>query len=262
MVLRVLSAIWALLTPIGHPSQQAAASPSYGERVVRSMHHRFAGKWYKTLTFRQRTTRHGRTPGTPPRVETWYEAASFPGKLRIDIAPLDSMTAFLYVGDSSVVFRHGQRASAQKDRNLLITLGFDVYTQDAGVTIAQLQEAGIDLSKGHEDVWRGKPVIVVGAVTGDTSASQFWIEKDRELFVRLIEMRPESKPGEPPVVFDSEFAQYRPAGTSWVAAECVIKADGKVIQQEEYSDIRTDVRLDPALFDTRTYRRARWIGRS
>jgi hypothetical protein len=260
MLLSFLAAVGALVTPLGHSRQETRGSPTYGERIIRSMHDRYAGRWYKTLTFRQRTTRYGRTPGTPPRFETWYEAASFPGKLRIDIAPLDSMTAFLYVGDSSVAFRHGQRASAQQDRNLLITLGFDVYTQDLGVTIAQLQQAGIDLRKGHEDVWRGKPVIVVGAVKGDTSSSQFWIDKARGLFVRLIEVRPESKPGEPPLVFDSEFARYRPAGTGWVAAECVIKANGRVIQQEEYSDIRTDVRLDPALFDTRTYHRAGWIG--
>jgi hypothetical protein len=258
MVLPFLAAVGVLLTPLG-PSRHVAASPSYGERVIRNMHDRYAGKWYKTLTFSQRTTRYGRTPGTPPRVETWYEAASFPGKLRIDIAPLDSLTAFLYVGDSSVAFRHGQRASAQQDRNLLITLGFDVYTQDADVTIAQLRGAGIDLSKGHEDMWQGTPVIVVGALAGDTSASQFWIEKDRALFVRLIEVRPGSKSGEPPLVFESVFAQYRPAGTGWVAAECVIKVEGRVVQQEEYSDIRTDVRLDPALFDTKTYHRAAWI---
>jgi hypothetical protein len=42
----------------------------------------------------------------------------------------------------------------------------------------------------------------------------------------------------------------------------VIQANGRVIQQEEYSDIRTDVPLDPVLFDTRTYRRAGWVGRS
>jgi hypothetical protein len=262
MVLPFLAAIGALLTPLGHSRHEAAASPSYGERVIRKMHQHYDGKWYKTLTFRQRTTRYGRPPGTPPRVETWYEAAWFPGKLRIDIAPLDSMTAFLYVGDSSVAFRHGQRASAQQDRNLLITLGFDVYTQAVDVTIAQLQKAGIDLSKGHEDMWQGQPVIVVGALAGDTSASQFWIEKDRDLFVRLIEVHPGSTPGEPPLVFESVFAQYRPAGSGWVAAECVIKTDGRVIQQEEYSDIRTDVRLDPELFDTKTYHRAGWIGGS
>jgi hypothetical protein len=44
----------------------------------------------------------------------WYEAASFPGKLRIDIAPLDSMTAFLYVG----VFRHGR---ARRRRRIAIS---------------------------------------------------------------------------------------------------------------------------------------------
>jgi hypothetical protein len=88
MLLPFLAAISALLRLLGHPRQQAAASPSYGERVIQSMHDRYAGKW--------------------------YEAASFPGKLRIDIAPLDSMTAFLYVG----VFRHGR---ARRRRRIAIS---------------------------------------------------------------------------------------------------------------------------------------------
>ena len=37
--------------------------------------------------------------------ETWYEAGTIPGKLRIDIAPLDSMTAILFLGDSTIVFK-------------------------------------------------------------------------------------------------------------------------------------------------------------
>ena len=57
------------------------------------MHERYAGKWYHNLTFMQTTT----FPDQP--AETWYEAGTIPGKLRIDIAPLDSMNAFMFVGD-------------------------------------------------------------------------------------------------------------------------------------------------------------------
>ena len=98
-------------------------APKSGEDLVRQMHARYAGKWYRTVTFVQTTT----FPGKP--AETWYEAGTIPGKLRIDVAPLDSMTAFMFVGDSSVVFKGGQRVAAQEDRNLLMTLGFDVYGQ-------------------------------------------------------------------------------------------------------------------------------------
>src|SRR5215204_572090 len=106
--------------------------------------------------------------------ETWYEAGEVPGKLRIDIAPLDSMNAFIYLGDSAIVFKGGKRVAAREDRNLLMTLGFDVYGQPPQTTIAQLKAAQVDLSKIREDSWRGTKVWVVGAEKGDTTTNQFW----------------------------------------------------------------------------------------
>ncbi|MFL5473613.1 MAG: hypothetical protein ACJ8AM_14765, partial [Gemmatimonadales bacterium] len=74
---------FALLVPLVllgiHPA------PKSGEELVRQMHDRYAGKWYHNLTFTQTTS----FPDRP--AETWYEAGEIPGKLRIDIAPLDSM---------------------------------------------------------------------------------------------------------------------------------------------------------------------------
>src|SRR5262245_66097418 len=105
------------------------------------MHARYAGKWYRTITFTQTTS----FPDHP--AETWYEAGTIPGKLRIDVAPLDSMTAFMFLGDSTIVFKGGKRVAAHQDRNLLMTLGFDVYAQPPETTMAQLADAGIDLGE-------------------------------------------------------------------------------------------------------------------
>src|SRR5262249_17862148 len=137
-----------------------AGAPKSGEELVRRMHDRYAGKWYQTLTFVQTTT----FPDHP--AETWYEAGTIPGKLRIDIAPLDSMNAFMYVGDSAIVFKGGKRVAAQQDRNLLMTLGFDVYGQPPETTIEQLKAQSMDLSKVREDNWNGTKVWVVGADKG------------------------------------------------------------------------------------------------
>ena len=170
---------FALLVPLVflgiHPA------PKSGEDLVRQMHDRYAGKWYHNLTFTQTTS----FPDRP--AETWYEAGEIPGKLRIDIAPLDSMNAFMYLGDSSIVFKAGKRVGAREDRNLLMTLGFDVYGQPPQTTVAQIKAAHVDLTKIREDSWRGAKVWVVGAEKGDTTTNQFWIEQDRLLFVRLIE---------------------------------------------------------------------------
>jgi hypothetical protein len=229
-------------------------APRTGEELIRQMHDRYAGKWYHNLTFKQTTT----FPDRPS--ETWYEAGAIPGKLRIDLAPLDSMNAFMYVGDSAFVFKNGKRVDARADRNLLMTLGFDVYGQSTDTTIAQLKAQSVDLTKIREDSWRGTKVWVVGADKGDNTTNQFWIEQKRLLFVRLIESHKSQKnPSGPPNVLDITFENYQPLGKGWVAPRCVIKVNGKEYQREDYDGIRADVKLQPDLYDTQTYHRAEWI---
>jgi hypothetical protein len=229
-------------------------APRSGEELVHQMHDRYAGKWYHNLTFKQTTT----FPDRP--AETWYEAGTIPGKLRIDIAPLDSMNAFMYVGDSAIVFKNGKRADARADRNLLMTLGFDVYGQSVDTTIAQLKAQSVDLSKIREDSWRGTKVWVVGADKGDSTSNQFWIEQKRLLFVRLIESHKSQKnPSGPPNILDITFENYQPLSKGWVAPRCVIKVNGKEYQREDYENIRADVNLQPDLYDTQALHRASWI---
>jgi hypothetical protein len=244
---------FAVLLPIALLAVHAA--PKTGEDLVRQMHARYAGKWYRNITFVQTTT----FPDRP--AETWYEAGTIPGKLRIDVAPTDSMTAFMFVGDSTIVFRGGKRVGGRQNRNLLMTLGFDVYGQPPETTMAQLAAQGIDLSKLHEDRWNGTKVWVVGAEKGDTATSQFWIEQDRLLFVRLIEAQKNpQQPQEPASLLDVTFEKYQPLGKGWVAPEVVIKVNGKEVQRESYRDIRADVPLQADLYDTETYRKAEWVG--
>jgi hypothetical protein len=165
------------------------------------------------------------------------------------------------VGDSTVVFRGGKRAEAHQGRNLLMTLGFDVYGQAPDTTIAQLEAEGIDLSKLHADTWKGTPVWVVGAERGDTATSQFWIEQDRLLFVRLIEVEKDPRqPQAPADLLDVTFERYQRLDQGWVAPEVVIKVNGKEVQRETYRDIRADVPLQANLYDTEAYHKAEWIG--
>jgi hypothetical protein len=240
------------LTLLAHPGTSPA--PRDGGDLVRQMHARYDGTWYRTLTFTQTTS----FPGEPD--QTWYEAGTIPGKLRIDIAPLDSMTAILFIGDSTIVFKHGTRINGRRDRNLLMTLGFDVYRQPPDTTTAQLSAAGIDLSKVREDRWQGTKVWVVGADRGDTTTSQFWIEQQRLLFVRLIEAHPAKDAGAPADLLDITFENYQRLARAWVAAKVVIRLDGKEVQREEYRDIQADRPLPPDLYDTETYHLAGWIG--
>ena len=64
--------------PSDRPSPDPAASATALVEAVRARH---GATWYRTLAFVQETTFH--TPDGP-RVQTWFEAAAVPGRLRID----------------------------------------------------------------------------------------------------------------------------------------------------------------------------------
>jgi outer membrane lipoprotein-sorting protein len=237
------------------PAKASPAQPTSGVDVLRRMHERYAGKWYKSLTFVQKTTR--RLPTGEQRVETWYEAGAIPGRLRIDVAPIDSGNAFMYVGDSVYVFRGGKRVAAQADRNELMTFGFDVYGQSPDSTAAHLAAKGFDLATVHEDTWQGRPAYVVGAkAPGDTASNQFWIDKERLVFVREIKTE-QGQQG--PARIEIEFNKYQPLGGGWIAPEVVIRLNGNEIMREEYSEMKADPSLPADLFTTTEYRRPAWV---
>lgn len=225
---------------------------SDGGEVLRAMHDRYANSWYKTLTFVQKSTTYN-ADGTT-KVETWYEAALLPAKLRIDIGPPSDGNGYLMVDGTATIFREGKTAATRPLVNMLLVLGFDVYRQPAETTAQVAKNEGFDLSKVHMDTWEGKPVFVVGADRGDLQSKQFWIEKDSLLFVRIFE----PTQADPKKMQDIRFTDYRPLAGGWVAARVEVHVDDKMVFSEEYSDIQANVTLDPALFDPAKYSAVRW----
>ena len=105
---------------------------------------------------------------------------------------------------------------------------------------------GFDMSKASSGTWEGKPVWIVGATAGDTTSSQFWVEKDRLLFVRLLQKTPNGGTA------DDRFEQYEPLGGGFVAPVVRAYVNGKLVQLEEYSNI-TAKAIDPATFDPKQW---------
>jgi hypothetical protein len=231
----------------GAPAPAPAPAPKTGEELVRAMHDRYAGKWYKTLTFVQKTTY------PDGHIETWYEAASFPGNLRIDIAPLDSGKAIIFRNDTIYSVNQGKPDKGNPLIHPLMVLGFDVYLDPAEKTIEKLKALKFDLTKLHTDTWQGKPVYVVGADSGDGKTSQFWIDQQNLLFVRLL--RPTRAGG----VSETQFNKYVKIGDAWLSPEVFFFANGQAGNKEEYRDWKTNVQLQPDLFDPVKFPKAAWI---
>ena len=221
------------------------------EELLRAMHNRYASSWYKTLTFQQVTKQY--PPSGAPTSAVWREALLLPGRLRIEMDSTRQL-GMIFAHDSEYVFRNGKLSRARWSINPLLLLGFDLYHVSVSETVAKLKALKFDLSILREDSWQGSPAYVVGARKGDSLSHQFWIDKERLTFVRLLE--PEGKDGSQ--TMEAQFNKYARLAGGWLSSEVVVKLDGNVVLTEEYFDIKAGQKLDPALFDPDRWETARW----
>ncbi len=244
----MISLLLALMTST--PAVVPAPAPADGEALIKAMYDKYKGKWYKTLTFVQTTSDMKKNTK-----ETWYEAARIPGILRIDIAPVDSGKTILFRNDSIYQFHLGELKGSGPFVHPLMVLGFDVYLDPAEKTITRLKNLGFDLSTIREDSWQGRPVYVVGAAKGDTATRQFWIDKDRLLFVRMLET---GKSAAKPLV-ETQFNKYIPVGQAWCSVEVKFIVNGNLQTMEEYADVKGDPPLPDDLFEPTKYGPPGWV---
>lgn len=222
----------------------AFAGMKTGEDVLKAMHDKYHGKWYKTLTFVQKNTQWTLEGGI--KNSTWYEALSLPGKLRIDFDPVDSGDGILFADGKQMSFKNDKLDRSDPRTHDLLVLGFDVYGQPIEKTIAQLKGEKYDLSIVSENEWEGRPVWVVGAKAGDEKSPQFWIDKKRLYFVKLF--KPAGPKGQ--LTQEIRFNKYSQVkGGGWVAKEVLFLVDGNKVFKEEYSQVRTGMKLSDDLFD-------------
>jgi hypothetical protein len=223
------------------PAAQATVITS-ADQLLAAMHDRYASSWYHTLTFTQTSTYY-KDDGTPSRVETWYEAAAMPGRLRIDLGDPAKGNGVLYRGDSLFSVQNGRVVDRRAARNLLLILGFDVYAQPVSRTMEQVGGEHIDLTLLHTDSLDGKRMYVVGAGPGDSTTNQFWIEADRLLFVRLIQTDARRQ-----LTRDIRFENYVRHDGGWVAERVRFLQGGRETFREEYAGVRVNVPLADDLF--------------
>lgn len=246
-----LAFVLLLSVPGGAP-QRPITTP---RDVLQAMHARYEGKWYRTLTFMQYNTE--RHPDGTVGHSVWREWLQSPGRLRIEFQPPDSGNGTLFANDSIYVFRHDSVLQGRPFIHPLLVLAFDVYMQPVERTVAQLQLAPrvFDLSVLSEGTWQDRPVWIVGAKAGDLRTRQFWIDKERLVFVRMLEpARDTTKTSE------TRFNKYAPLAGGWISPEVEFLLDGQQQFLEEYKDVQANVTMPAALWDPRQWKAARAQG--
>lgn len=249
------SALLAVTLALGGPVPDAPVlpdGPATGLDVLRLMHDAYHGKWYRTLTFTQKTTT--RRPNGVDTVMTWYESVRYSDaqgtELRIDIGEPAAGNGVLYTADSLRVMRGGKLAATRAGGNALLPLIEGVYLQPVARTAAELAPTKMDLGRSVVDGrWNGRPVWIAGASSvADTLSPQFWVDVERKVVVRAILVPVASAP-----LMDIRLDDLVPLAGGWLATTCDFYVAGVRSQREEYRDWKANIDLSPALFDTATW---------
>lgn len=229
---------------VAEPARPAAAAISDGRGVLTAMHARYTGKFFTTLSFAQNTTNISASGREIKGV--WNEYLAVPGRLRIDYLPLTSRSGVLYTGGRIHAFTDGKAQPPQRGWNALHVLIADVYGQPVDTTVFQLDSLGFDLASARQDQWQGKAMWVVGAKAGDSTTSQFWIDRDSLLVRRVIQR--DSRAARP-VVSDIRFYRYQDVSGYPVSFDVHFYRDGRLYFKEEYFDVQVNVPIPPEVFD-------------
>jgi outer membrane lipoprotein-sorting protein len=229
-----------------------AAKIKTTEDLVAAMQKKHGKSWYKTATFVQKTSNH--QPDGTTKVETWYEALSVPGSLRIDFAPIKDGNGILFTNNQIYSFKSGKVDTSRPFVHPLMVLGFDIYKLPMAAVMDTLKGLKFDLSMLREDTWQGRPVYVVGAKQGDLHSPQFWIDKMELYFVRML--RPAGKDGAQ--TQETQFNKYQRLGGGWMAPEVIFKVDDQIRTTEEYSEMRANPSLDNKLFEPQYWTSVHW----
>lgn len=238
----------AVTLTIGTAARQTSA-PADGRALIERMHAAYDGKWFRTLTFVQKTTI---VRADDSRVEqTWFESMRSPDTLRIDVAPLSNGNGSLNKPDSVVVIRGGKPTATRPDGNPFLPFVAGIYTQPVDVSMTQLVPQNFDMSLIRAGEFMGRKTFVVGSKSAnDLTSPQFWIDAENLFAVRVLLPSGAN-------TLDIVLDDYRKFGGSWVATKVSMSAAGKLRQLEEYSDLKVNVDLPADLFDPLKWAEAR-----
>ena len=121
----VLMRLWSTFLVLLLSLASSAQTISTPTQLIQAMQERYAGKWYRTLTFDQQSITH--KPDGTTSTETWHEALLLPGRLRVltsEIGP--PATACSSTTIACTCLRRGKLADQRDYVHPLLVLGFDV----------------------------------------------------------------------------------------------------------------------------------------
>lgn len=196
------------------------------------------------------------------RNDRWYETACPSGVRRIDLLPADSLNGLLFRRDSLYELKAGLVDTSQVLAHALSILMYDAATAPPTETATRLETAGFDLTTLRTSTWQDRPVYVIGGQgDDDRNSTQFWIDSERLVPVRVIESYPlkGAKPGDPALVREVWLDAYTLSGGRWFPGVLSFFRNGERFLVEKMSVIATGITVDSSAFQPAPWLPPTWI---
>lgn len=211
--------------------------------LVQAMRDKYAENWYKSLSF---TQVNKYTIGGKEQKSEWVENLSVPSKLRIDFLPLSQKSGVLIDNSRVRTFSAGKQIDTRRlfqPRPFLIS---DVYVLPVNVTMRRLDSLGIDTTRLRVQKDQGKRFFVIGAASGDMTATQAWFDAETLLLSRFIQT--EDRAGKK-ITSDMRVTGYAEVAGFPVPEGFVTSREGATTLREEYTNVKVNAPMPAALFD-------------
>lgn len=228
-----------------------------GESVVKAMFDRYTNRWFNTLTYVQNNVAIDESGDSTRSV--WLNAIRMQDRAtdplqprvplpryqhRIDFDPLELHEGTFFSRDTQYLVLRGVVTRVMPSVNPLFLLTHEVYSELPSLTMRRLRAAGINLDYIREDIWRDRPVWVVGTLSRNLDVPQFWVDREYLLLVRLID-----RSGPDGGLVETQLSRYERVGSSWIPRVVEIRDGRRLLERQEFHQITGDQPLDSLLFD-------------
>jgi hypothetical protein len=232
----------------GAPARLPPGFPRNGLEVIGGMRWAHPSRELRSLAFTVTTTQYVADSTTTGRARVY---AALPGKLRVEQLP-SSRTGYVRNRQRLAVFERGRRVSMLSRVDLSVLLTYDVFAQAIDTTIMWLDSARVRFGLVRRDELEGRRVWVVGALAGDTTSAQFWVDAERWRVLRVIQREART----PAEISDVRFTDFTELLDVPVPTQIRLYREGKLVQQQEVSNLVANPSLPSRVFDLSRWRQA------
>lgn len=234
--------------PGGSSPARARVVPQNGLEVVGAMRRAHPAGALRAVSFTA-TIREPREDTT--RVRTATVVVAFPGKYRL--AYWSSKSGVVRDRDRLAVFEGGKRIASASRVDVAQLLAYDVFAQRIDSTIRLLDIARVRLGLLRRDRWDGHRVLVVGALAGDTTSTQFWVDEDRWRVLRVIQRDPR-RPNER---LDIRYSDFDDVMRVPLPTRIEIYRNGRLLQAHTITGLVANPTVPSRAFDVQRWRDVR-----